>query len=93
MNVLFRHLFVCQSLPTLNTTYLYGCWVSFQFWFGVGMTVLDQLVTVTDWPENFTGLSGTVTDRLAKVTDCIVTFPAQSICHHLQSGSLYLGQA
>ena len=33
-----RHLFVCQSLHTMKTTYLYGCWVSFQFWFGVGET-------------------------------------------------------
>ena len=29
---------VCQSLHTLQTTYLCGCWVSSQFWFGVGGT-------------------------------------------------------
>ena len=37
-----------------------------------------QSVKVTDWPVNFTGLSGTVTDRPAKVTDCTVTPPIQS---------------
>ena len=36
---------------------------------------------------------GTLTDRLAKVTDCTVTLPAQSVSHHIQSGSPYLGQA
>ena len=52
-----------------------------------------QSVKVTDRPVNFTGLSGTVTDRPAKVTDCTVTLPAQSVSHHIQSGSPYLGQA
>ena len=52
-----------------------------------------QSVKVTDWPGNFTGLSRTLTDRPAKVTDCTVTFLAQSICYHVQSGSPYLGQA
>ena len=27
------------------------------------------------------------------ITDCIVIFPIQSVCHHVQSGTLYLGQA
>ena len=48
---------------------------------------------VTDRPVNFTGLSGTLTDRLAKVTDCTVTLPARSVSHHVQSRSPYLGQA
>ena len=52
-----------------------------------------QSVKVTDWPGNFTGLSGTVTDRPAKVTNCTVTFSTQSVCHHVQSGSPNLGQA
>ena len=51
-----------------------------------------QSVKVTDWPVNFTGLSGTVTDRPAQVTDCAVTFPTQSVCHHVQSGGPYLLQ-
>ena len=46
----------------------------------------QQLVGVT-------GLLGTFTDRPAKVTDCTVIFPAQSVCHHVQSGTPYLGQA
>ena len=50
-------------------------------------------VKVTDWPVNFTGLSGTLTDRPAKVTNCTVTLPAKSVSHHLQSGSPCLGQA
>ena len=41
----------------------------------------------------FTGLLGTLTDRPAEVTDCIVTFPTQSVSHHVQSGLPYLGQA
>ena len=52
-----------------------------------------QSVKVTDWPVNFTGLSGTVTERLAKVTDCTVTLPVRSVSHHIQSESPYLGQA
>ena len=52
-----------------------------------------QSVKVTDWPVNFTGLSGTLTDRPPKVTDCTVTIPARSVSHHVQSGSPYLGQA
>ena len=52
-----------------------------------------QSVKVTNWPVNFTGLSGTVTDRPAKVTDCTVTLPVPSVSHHIQSGSPYLGQA
>ena len=51
-----------------------------------------QSVKVTNWPVNFTGLSGTVTDRPAKVTDCTVTLPARLVSHHIQSGSPYLGQ-
>ena len=51
------------------------------------------MIRFSDWPCNFTGLSGTLTDRPAKVTDCTVTFPAQSVCHHVQSGTPYLGQA
>ena len=54
---------------------------------------LEQSVKVTDWPVNFTGLSGTLTDRPAKVTDCTVTVPARSVSHHVGSGSPYLGQA
>ena len=50
-------------------------------------------VKVTDWPVDFTGLSGTLTDRSAKITDCTVTLPAQSVSHHIQSGCPYLGQA
>ena len=52
-----------------------------------------QSVKVTYWPVNFTGLSGTLTDRPAKVTDCTVPLPAHSDSHHVQSGSPYLGQA
>ena len=51
-----------------------------------------QSVKVTNQPVNFTGLSGTLTDRLAKVTHGTVTLPAQSVSHHVQSGSPYLGQ-
>ena len=51
-----------------------------------------QLVKVTDWPVNFTGLSARLTDRPVKVTDCTLTLPTQSVSH-VQSGSPYLGQA
>ena len=44
-----------------------------------------QSVKVNDWPVNFTGLSGTLTDRPAKVTDCTVTLPVRSVSHHIQS--------
>ena len=30
--------------------------------------------------------------RLAEVTGCTVTFPTQSVCHHLQPGTPYLGK-
>ena len=50
-------------------------------------------VKVTDWPVNFTSLSGTVIDRPAKVTDCTVALPGLSVSHHVQPGSPYLGQA
>ena len=33
------------------------------------------------------------TDRQGKIIDWTVCFPAQSVCHHIQSGSLYLEQA
>ena len=56
-------------------------------------TLGPKSVKVTDWPVHFTGLSGTVTDRLAKVTDCTVTLPIRSVSYHVQSGSPYLGQA
>ena len=39
-----------------------------------------------------TGLSETATVRPAKVTDSTVTFPAQSVGHHM-SDTPYLGQA
>ena len=52
-----------------------------------------QSVKVTDWPVNFTGLSGTRTDRPAKVTDCTETLSVRSVSHHVQSGCPYLGQA
>ena len=45
------------------------------------------------WPVNFTGLSGILTDRPAKVTDCTVTLFGLSVSPHVQSGSPYLGQA
>ena len=54
---------------------------------------------VTNFPNSrtqsvkVTGLSGTVTDRPAKVTDCTVTLSGLSVTHHVQSGSPYLGQA
>ena len=60
------------------------------FWFSDSRT---QSVKVTDWPVNFKSLSGTLTDRSAKVTDCTVTLPTQSVCLYIQSGSPYLGQA
>ena len=52
-----------------------------------------QTLKVPDWPGNVAGLWGTFTDRPAKGTDCTVIFPAQSVCHHVQSGSPYFGQA
>ena len=51
------------------------------------------MLKVPNWPLKLTGPSGTFTDRLAKVTDCTVIFPAQSLCHHIQSESPYFGQA
>ena len=51
-----------------------------------------QSVKVTNWPVNFTGLSGTPTDRAAKVTDSAVILPSWLVSH-IQSGSPYLGQA
>ena len=79
-----------QFFPTLGP----GLSVSL---YGLPVTIFPdsrtQSVKVTDWPVNFTGLSGTVIDRPAKVTDCTVTLPSQSVSHHVQSGSLYLGQA
>ena len=41
-----NRLFVCQSLHTLKTTYLYGCWVSFQFCFGVAGTWISVWIFV-----------------------------------------------
>ena len=52
-----------------------------------------QSVKLIDWPGKFTGLSVSLADRPAKVTDCTVTFPTQSVCHHVQSETPYLGQA
>ena len=55
-----------------------------------------KLVKVHDQPGKVTGLSGRFIDRLAKVIDCSVISPvcsAQSVCHHIQSRSPYLGQA
>ena len=73
---------------------VYGLSVSVS---GLSVTIFPdsrtQLVKVTDWPVNFTGLSGTLTDMPAKITDCIVTLAAQSVSHHVQSGSPYLEQA
>ena len=51
------------------------------------------MLKVPNWPGKLTGLSGTFSDRPAKVTNCMVIFPAQSVCHHIQSGLPYLGQA
>ena len=52
-----------------------------------------QSVKVTDRPVNFIGLSGTLTDRPAKVTDCTVTLPARSASYHVQSGNPCMEQA
>ena len=72
---------------------LYGLSVSV---YGLLVTIFPvsriQSVKVTDWPVNFTGLLGTLTDRPAKVTDCTVTLPARSVSHHMQSGSPYSGR-
>ena len=43
---------------------------------------------VSDGPKKVTALFGAFTDRPAKVTDSVVCFPAQPVCHHVQSGSL-----
>ena len=45
---------VCQSLHTLKTTYLCGCWVAFQFWFGVGGTWIGVWIFVI-WGVDFLG--------------------------------------
>ena len=47
---------------------------------------------VPDCPGKVTGLSGTFTARPAKVTNCTVISPEQSVYHHIQSGTPYLGQ-
>ena len=66
---------MCVSATGLSVA-VYGLSVSI-----CGLSVINfpesrtQLVEVTDWPGNFTGLSGTVTERPAKVTDCNVTLP------------------
>ena len=52
-----------------------------------------QMLKVPDWPGKVTGLSRTFADGPTKVTNCTLIFPAQSVCHHVQSGSPYLGQA
>ena len=38
-----------------------------------------QSVKVTDWPGKFTGLSGSLTDRPAKVTNCTVTLSREKV--------------
>ena len=38
-----------------------------------------QTLKVPDWPGKVTGLSGTYTDRLAKVTYCMVIFSPRSL--------------
>ena len=60
-----------------------------------GLSVIEipdsrtQMLKVPDWPGKLTGLSGTFTDRPAEVTNCMVIFPAESVGHHIQSGSPY----
>ena len=53
----------------------------------------SRMFKVPDLSGKVSGLSGTFTDRPAKVTDCTVIFPAQPVCHHVQAESPYLGQA
>ena len=48
------------------------------------------MLYIPNWPGKLTGMSGTFTDRLTKVTDCMIIFPTQSV---RQSGSPYLGQS
>ena len=38
-----------------------------------------ETLNVPDWPGKVIGLSGTFTDRPAKVTDCTVCFPGQFV--------------
>ena len=52
-----------------------------------------QTLKVAKRPEKVAGLSGKFTDRLAKVTDCTVISPAESVCLQVQSGAPFLGQA
>ena len=51
------------------------------------------MLKVLNWPGKVTGLSGTFTDRPAKLTDCTVISPAQFVYLHVQSRTPYLGQA
>ena len=73
---------------------IYSLSVSFQ-----GLSVIKiqdsgtQTLKVPDWPGKLIGLLGSFTDRPAEVTDCVVIYPGQSVFHHVQSGSPYLGQA
>ena len=39
------------------------------------------------------GQSGTFADRQVKATNCMVCFPAQCVCHQVQSRFPYFGQA
>ena len=46
-----------------------------------------QMCKLPDWPGNVTGLLGTLTDRLVKVTDCTVCFPGQSVINFIHRKS------
>ena len=71
---------------------------------GLSVTVPALSVSVTGLSVNVYGLSVSLpglsvanfpdsrTEAL-KVADCMVCFLAQSVFHHVQSGSPYLGQA
>ena len=43
---------------------------------------MTQTLKVPDWPGRVTSLSGTFTDRPAKVTNCTVCFPAVFFSSH-----------
>ena len=45
-----------------------------------------QNLKVSNWPGKVIGLLGTFTDMSAKITDCTVCFPTQSVCHQIHSG-------
>ena len=92
VGLLVKVLGLCGSVTGILVT-VYSLSVSLP-----GLSVVNftdsrtEMLKVPDVFGKITGLSGIFTDRSAKVTDCMVCFPKQSICYHMRSESPYSRQ-